>query len=282
MKMVVINDDIRCNVNNFSKGRRSKIKYIVVHYTASPNDTAEGEAKYFKNNVIETSAHYFVDGKSVYRSVMDSDTAWHCGANFYYHEECRNDNSIGVELCCKKKNTTSRRAEDKDWYFDEDTIKNAAKLVKYLMCEYDVPIGNVIRHYDVTHKICPAPFVHNEVDWVKFKDKLRGDDEMVTETYIKVNGKDIKIHRILKDGKNYIDIRGLENAGFEVGYDVGSKVPILNNKVVELGVKVDGNDKSVEAVNLGGSNFVKVRSLASAVGNFDVDFESGKVVVRRK
>ncbi|MBR1738521.1 MAG: N-acetylmuramoyl-L-alanine amidase, partial [Firmicutes bacterium] len=119
----MINDDIRCNTNNYQKGRNSKIKYIVVHYTASPNDTAEGEATYFKNTYVGASAHYFVDGDSVYRSVNDKDTAWHCGANKYFHNECRNDNSIGVEMCCKKKNPTSRNAEDKDWYFDEGTLK---------------------------------------------------------------------------------------------------------------------------------------------------------------
>ena len=155
--MIKINEDIRCNSGNYQKGRNGRIKYIVVHYTASPNDTAEGEAKYFRNNIVEASAHYFVDGRNIYQSVYNNDTAWHCGAYKYYHNECRNDNSIGVEMCCKKEDMTSIRAEDKDWYFSVNTIKNAAELIKYLMSVYNIPIENVIRHYDVISGVNAEP-----------------------------------------------------------------------------------------------------------------------------
>ena len=193
--------------------------------------------------------------------------------------ECRNDNSIGVELCCKKKDMTSRRAEDKDWYFESKTIENAAELIKYLMSVYDIPIENVVRHYDVTHKICPAPFVHNESEWNKFKERLRGDDEMVTETYIKVNGKDIKINRILKDGKNYIDIRGLENAGFEVGYDAGSKVPSLSVKAEKVTMCINGEEKEVSRILKFDENYVRLRDLADIL---DIDYVDGKVAISAK
>ena len=39
------------NKNNYgSKRATSKIKYLVVHYTANDGDTDEANAKYFKNN----------------------------------------------------------------------------------------------------------------------------------------------------------------------------------------------------------------------------------------
>jgi hypothetical protein len=41
-------------------------------------------------------------------------------------------------------------------YPSEKTIENALELVKALMQKYSVPQSNVIRHYDVTGKLCPA------------------------------------------------------------------------------------------------------------------------------
>lgn len=277
--MVMINDDIRCNVNNYQEGRIGKIKYIVVHYTASPNDTAEGEAKYFKNNFIGASAHYFVDERSVYRSVIDSDAAWHCGANVYYHGECRNDNSIGVELCCKKKNPTSRKAEDKDWYFDKGTVKNAAELIKYLMSEYEIPIENVVRHYDVTHKICPAPFVHNQSDWERFKDMLKGEDEMVVKGKINVNGKEYEVDKILKDGSNFIKLSDLKSMGFDVGYDEKSKVPSLGVKVEKVEVDMDGIAVEVSRILKFDENYIRLRDLEPLL---KVSYEDGKVKIKSR
>lgn len=55
----------------------------------------------------------------------------------------------------------SQSAESKDWYFEEATVNAAIELTKYLMQKYGVPASNVIRHHDVTGKICPNPYVYN-------------------------------------------------------------------------------------------------------------------------
>ena len=88
--------------SNYTKGRKQNIQYIVVHYTANNGDRAESNGKYFQQPNRNASAHYFVDESNVVRSVRDSDTAWHCGAKSYKHDKCRNDNSIGVEMCSEK------------------------------------------------------------------------------------------------------------------------------------------------------------------------------------
>jgi N-acetylmuramoyl-L-alanine amidase CwlA len=126
----------------------SVIKYIVVHYTGNDGDTDENNGNYFKNNVVEASAHYFVDDDSITQTVLDDYVAWHCGAKTYKHASCRNTNSIGVEICDDVKNSVI--------YPSEKTIENALELVKALMKKYSVPKENVIRHYDVTGKLCPA------------------------------------------------------------------------------------------------------------------------------
>ena len=146
--MVEIKENL-ANKANYGKSRNTaNIKYIVVHYTANDGDTDENNGEYFKNNVLKSSSHYFVDDDSITQTVPDNYIAYHCGANKYKHKSCRNANSIGVEICDDVKNGII--------YPSAATITNAVDLVKHLMKKYNVPASNVIRHYDVTGKLCPA------------------------------------------------------------------------------------------------------------------------------
>lgn len=206
------------NKSNYGEKRNVKnIKYIVVHYTANDGDTDEANANYFKNNIVQASAHYFADDDSITQSVPDDFVAWSVGGKKYLntsggslHGVCTNANSISVELCDCKKNGK--------YDFTESTLKNAADLITLLMKKYNVPINNVIRHYDVTGKKCPLPFVENEKAWNDFKERLA--DEVVEQSKIEVDGKEIVVKRILKDGTNYIAIRDIAKS---VGYEVSSK-----------------------------------------------------------
>lgn len=146
------------------KGRMSPIKYIVIHYTGNKGDTALANAKYFTKPHIGASAHYFVDSKEIYNTVDDSDTAWHCGALQYRHSFCRNRNSIGIEICSEFKSGR--------FYTPEETLKNVVELVKSLMKTYNIPLENVVRHYDVTGKLCPAQYI-DEDSWKGFKELLK-------------------------------------------------------------------------------------------------------------
>lgn len=162
---------------NFSdKNDPKRIKYIVLHYFGSLG-TAAAVADVFERSERPASAHYIVDeGDTVYQSVEDGDIAWHCGtAGKYKHAECRNSNSIGIEMRPRKRSTKTLLATDRDWYFDEDTIENTITLVKLLMLKYNVPLKNVVRHFDVMGKICPAPFVHDTKAWDRFKIALVDD-----------------------------------------------------------------------------------------------------------
>ena len=168
-----------CNPINYGGKRSQTIKYIVIHYTGNDGDTDEANAAYFaRENTGKTSAHWFVDDDSATLSVPEDYVAYHCGANYYYHPECRNSNSIGVELC------DTRR--DGKYGFTEETLDNAIELVRELMQKYNVPVENVVRHYDVTHKICPAPFCGNgQAAWEEFKQKL--EEEETVERYNKID-----------------------------------------------------------------------------------------------
>lgn len=144
------------------------IKYVTVHYTAIIDDTAYGDCAAFYDTYRAASAQYFVDENSIWQMVRDEDIAWHVGNDVYYHEEARNENTIGIEMCVKKVDRSTVSAYDKDWYFLSGTEENSAALARGLMMKYAVPIQNLIRHNDVTHKVCPAMYVQDFNEWLKY------------------------------------------------------------------------------------------------------------------
>ncbi len=162
----------QANSGNYLPASRGKgdIQYIVIHFTANDGDTAQNNADYFAREDISTSAHYFVDENEVWQSVADHDIAWHCGTKgTYYHPYCRNANSIGIEMCS--------RLQDGKYYFRQGTIENAEVLARMLMEKYGIGADHVVRHYDVTHKTCPAPYVESAAAWNAFKNGLTGKEE---------------------------------------------------------------------------------------------------------
>ncbi len=148
---------------NYRKGIRKQNKYIVIHYVGAEGG-AEANCKYFEKVYRGASAHYFVGHQGeIWQCVEDSNIAWHCGSLKYKHKYCRNSNSIGIEMCCRKNDS---------WYFEPQTIAATIDLTKELMKKYNIPKENVLRHYDVTNKVCPEPFVRNIDDWNFFKSQL--------------------------------------------------------------------------------------------------------------
>ena len=148
---------------NFKKVSGKQNKYIVIHYVGATGG-AEANCKYFQNEYRGASANYFVGHKGeIWQCVEDENEAWHCGATTYKHPYCRNSNSIGIEMCCRK------NVSNGTWYFEEETVKATIELVKELMKKYNIPAANVIRHYDVTGKTCPEPYVRDTAAWNTFK-----------------------------------------------------------------------------------------------------------------
>ena len=156
---------------NYQPGRTQPIEYIVVHYTANKGDTAKNNVDYFARTVTGTSAHYFVDRNAVMQSVDEGDTAWHCGSDHPRHPYCRNSNSIGIEMC------------DSVDGVPEDVRRLTVSLVQELMSRYGLDSSHVLRHYDVTGKKCPAPWVDNPAEWMEFKKMLEEDDDMSYEQF---------------------------------------------------------------------------------------------------
>lgn len=157
---------VSCDPSNYRAGRTQPVRYIVMHYTANNGDTARNNCDYYHRvGGLQASAHYFCDEHGAMQSVLECDTAWHCGARAYWHPECRNGNSIGIEMC-------SRKRADGSYYILPETVVNAAALAREIMQRYGIDTDHVLRHYDVTGKRCPMPWVDDPAQWTAFKDTL--------------------------------------------------------------------------------------------------------------
>ena len=187
-------------------------KWIVIHYTACVNVSAKDMCKAMRNNT-EASSHFYIDEYDICSAVPLNYIAWHVGdgkckqpdpnrkislqelskykckdwrydlaASNHLKWQSNNDDflgnsqSIGVDICVKKKSTKTKKATDLDWYFDEHAVDNTAKLVAYLMKKYNIDINHIIRHGDATGKLCAQPFIYpfEEGDrlWNEFKNKV--------------------------------------------------------------------------------------------------------------
>ena len=176
--------------SNFRVGRTSSIKYLVIHFTSNDGDTAKNNVDYYSRTAnLKASAHYYIDkSNEIWQSVKEGDTAYHCGATKYKHKYCRNSNSIGIELCSRyrgnlKEDKKLNKVDFTKYYFEDAVILNAVKFTKELMAKYNIPIENVIRHYDVTGKTCPAPMVINNGLWNKFKAMLTETGDLTMSQY---------------------------------------------------------------------------------------------------
>lgn len=199
--MKIVDDLTSVNYDN----NKREIKYIVVHYTGNKGDTAAANTRYFRTMYRGASAHYFVDENEVRRCVPDNKNAWAVGAHQYKHKDCRNNNSISVELCTKF---------DGEYYFDDRTVANAIELIRELMKKYNIGIENVLRHYDVTGKSCPRPLLLQS-KWEEFCMKL-------IMNKCTINKKSVDSINYL--GYNYIKVRDLADIlGLEVSFDTETK-----------------------------------------------------------
>lgn len=172
--MVVSKPKINELISKYNYSKRSKKfdknGYIVIHWVGAVS-SAKSNAQYFYGGDRQASAHYFVDDSSIWKSVKtDNHAAWHCGGGLQgskghaLYSICKNDNSIGIEMCCKKDSKGNL-------YISEETIARTGKLVKWLMYHYKVPASHVIRHFDVTGKACPGTAT-TDAKWKALKNKL--------------------------------------------------------------------------------------------------------------
>lgn len=157
-----INKNITTVNRTVANRTAADIKYLVVHYVGAVS-TAKNNTIYYGTVDRQASSHYFVDATSIWQCVEEKDVAWHCGTNKgYKHPECRNANSIGLEICCLKD-------ADGKLILDPLAVIRATELAQDIARRYNLDEAHILRHYDITSKNCPAPLVENADAWDAFK-----------------------------------------------------------------------------------------------------------------
>ena len=162
---------------NFYEMTNRKIKYIVIHWVGAAS-SAKNNADYFYAADRQASAHYFVDDKEIWQSVLEKNAAWAVGGGPLdqgspyakygkkYFNKCTNSNSISIEMCCTKDSKGKL-------YISDKTIALTARLVQGIQKRLDIPDENVIRHFDVNGKLCPGTYI-KQLEWEKLHSKLVG------------------------------------------------------------------------------------------------------------
>lgn len=225
--VVIIN---KSNAHNTTVKPNRKIEWIVLHYTAGTNSakgSAQNTAAYFARTQNQASADFIVDDAEIVQYNPDPKNryCWAVGGKKYsslsnslsakYYGICQNNNSISIEMCSRKKNTSTLNATDDDWYLTDATVNNAILLTKYLMQTYGINSDHVIMHSMVTGKWCPQPWSKNEAalsGWYYFLNKIGGKFKAITsniiiEDQIKEESTDSRIPYLAKVNADTLNIR---------------------------------------------------------------------------
>jgi N-acetylmuramoyl-L-alanine amidase len=153
--------------------KRKSTLHIVIHWIGPYTQTIEQVVAWWNSGREYGSAHYVIDSKGeIHSTIPEDEIAYHnghfakndCYTPFINSKGLQNYYSIGVEMVPVLR--------DSKWTFSEETHNSAVELVRALLRKYSLLPRDVIRHYDVSGKNCPAPFVEDKNAWLEFKDSL--------------------------------------------------------------------------------------------------------------
>lgn len=136
-----------------------EVTSIVVHYVGNPNTTAENNRNYFeglKSKQTTYASSHFVIGLEgeIIQCVPLNEVA--------YASNERNNDTISIEVC----------HVDETGEFNKKTYQSLISLLTYLCDMFQLKSGDIIRHYDVTGKLCPLYYVDHEDAWIQLKDDV--------------------------------------------------------------------------------------------------------------
>ena len=128
---------------NYNLRNNSKIKLIIIHYTALKN--IDEAISYLCNKEKKVSSHYLISQKgTIYNLVNDKFRAWHAGQSFWNETTDINAISIGIEL--------DYNPNGKNNKFSIKMIYSLKKLIFKLQKNYKINKNSILAHSDI------APF----------------------------------------------------------------------------------------------------------------------------
>lgn len=164
---------------------RNTHEYIAVHYLGVDG----GENWNLYGGGYGGHATIYLDGR-IFLRCYDEATIWAVGASSGFkqvHPRARNMNTWSIEMCVYNEHHASS-SSDKTWYFTQKTQEACVQLVRQKFQEWGWPLTkesidtHLLRHGDITTKICPAPYCTCEGykgskganwTWAQFRDAVR-------------------------------------------------------------------------------------------------------------
>lgn len=228
--------------------KRSKTTKVAIHYIGNAGSSATANRNYFNNLANQSgndkryaSSHYIVGLQGeIVQCIPEDEIA--------YTTNSANAYSIGIEVCHPKS----------DGVFTDVTRKALVELVADICKRYNLnPMDDIIRHYDITGKMCPLAWASNSgekyQDYIKFKNEVVefNNKPKYTIQKVKVNlfGDVRNVNSININDTNHIKLRDLNCDKLKVEWK--------NNKVY-----VNNKPFDVKGITYQDYNYVKVKDLA--------------------
>lgn len=130
-----------------------KVRGVVIHYVGNPNTSAQANRNYFESlktgtEELYASAHFIVGLEGEVLQCIPL-TEW------AYASNTRNGDTVSIEVC----------HPDETGEFLPGTYDRVVELTAWLCDAFDLTSADVLRHYDVSGKLCPLYYVENEDAW---------------------------------------------------------------------------------------------------------------------
>ena len=130
-----------------------EVNGVVIHYVGNPGTSAAANRSYFENlattHETSVSAHFLVGLEGEILQCVPLSEISYCSNQ-------RNYDTIAIEVC----------HPDDTGVFSDQTLESVERLTAWLCGVFDLGTDQVIRHYDVTGKICPKYYVEHEEAWL--------------------------------------------------------------------------------------------------------------------
>lgn len=136
-------------------GRRGepidRVTAIAIHYVGNPGTTAQQNRDYYDQPDTPVSSHFVIglDGEVIQCVPLTEKSS---------ATNERNRDTISIEVC----------HPDETGQFTQASYDALVRLTAWLCDELGLDRGDVIRHYDVTGKLCPLYFVAHPEAWEQF------------------------------------------------------------------------------------------------------------------
>lgn len=149
------------SINQYSRPgiKRQATKKLVIHWVGNAGSSAMGNRNYFESLKYQkpyeslkyqekyASSQFIIGLNGEIIACMPEDEVAHHAGNYNM-----NLNSIGIENC------------HPDWggKFNNQTYTSLIELLAHLCKKYGLNQNDIIRHYDVTGKVCPKYYVEHQ------------------------------------------------------------------------------------------------------------------------